>query len=143
MQFKDGAYASVAGQYGTNSSIASNSNTRNLIRARMGSEQNQNGQNSLSVSGQQPPNHFNPNSMDPQQAQIANDFMQKQMQLGMMGSPRQASLVNPNNIFEADQVGGHSRIYSYHFIYEYLFVQVSELQFMKDYQGRIRVRKHF
>ena len=57
--------------------------------------------------------------------------------MGMMSSPKNG------NIFEADVVGGHSRIYSYHFIYEYLFVQVSEMQFAKDYQPRIRVRKNF
>ena len=38
----------------------------------------------------------------------------------MMGSPKNA------NPFAAENVGGHSRVYSYHFIYEYLFVQVSE-----------------
>ena len=61
--------------------------------------------------------------MNNQTAQIANDFLQHQMQLGMMGSPKSG------NIFGADTVGTHSRIYSYHFIYEYLFVQVSEIQF--------------
>ena len=54
-----------------------------------------------------------------------------------MGSPKNA------NIFAAENVGGHSRVYSYHFIYEYLFVQVSEQQYLKEYLPRIRLRKNY
>ena len=57
--------------------------------------------------------------------------------MGMMGSPKNG------NIFAAENVGGHSRVYSYHFIYDYLFVQVSEQMYQKEYLPRIRIRKNY
>mmetsp|Transcript_13397 Transcript_13397/g.18299 ORF Transcript_13397/g.18299 Transcript_13397/m.18299 type:complete len:134 (+) Transcript_13397:1187-1588(+) len=47
-----------------------------------------------------------------------------------LNSPR-----NGNQIFEDNQM---SRVYSYHYIYNFLFVQVTEQQYEKEYAHRIR-----
>lgn len=49
-----------------------------------------------------------------------------------MHSPR-----NGSQIFQ-DNNTTHARVYSYHYIYDYLFVQVTEEQYEREYARRIR-----